>query len=103
MTSPLWGPVRVAEIKNSGDKWLEKLESLREYVKSYQLRFALLCVRVYKGSKDDAKAFEQLRKELREISRSMPNVKWILYRMDEYPLRKDSPCGLQVRSRGPTV
>jgi len=85
----IWGPVGAAEIGNVKDKWFDKLESLREYVEKYRLRFALLCVRVYTSSKEEAKAFEQLREKVVEVSRSTLNVKWILYRLDEYSGKED--------------
>jgi hypothetical protein len=85
----IWGPVGAAEIENVKDKWFDKLESLREYVEKYRLRFALLCVRVYTNSKEEAKAFEQLREKVMEVSRRTPNVKWILYRLDEYSWKED--------------
>jgi hypothetical protein len=37
----------------------------------------------------ETKAFEQLREKVVEVSRSTLNVKWILYRLDEYSGKKD--------------
>lgn|GEM_PF-5949322 len=86
---PILRPVGVAEIENSRDKWFEKLESLIEYIKEYQLRFALLCVRVYQNSRYDVKSFDQLKEKVISLSKDIPNVNWILYRLDESPWGKD--------------
>jgi len=85
----IWKPVGVAEIENNKNKWFEKLESLSEYTKEYQLRFVLLCVRVYQNSRDDMKSFDQLKEKIISFSRNTPNIKWILYRMDESQRNKD--------------
>jgi hypothetical protein len=85
----IWKPVGVAEIENNRNKWSEKLESLSEYIKEYQLKFVLLCVRVYQNSRDDMKSFDQLKEKVIIVSRNMPNVEWILYRWDESPWSKD--------------
>lgn len=46
-------------------------------------------MRVYLNSSIEVKTYDQLKEKIKELSKGMPGVIWILYRLNESPWRRD--------------
>ena len=81
--------VGVAEIENNPDKWIEKIETLRKYWKTYRsqkcISFLLLCAST---SPEYETRFDELKKHVRSVSETTEPA-WVLYRLDVADYKKD--------------
>jgi len=85
-------PKGVAEIENNRENWFKKLESLETYALSEnysEMDFALLCVTVYSKSKTDQQMFNELLECVKHSSEKMPNIYWVLCRLDQSPSKEE--------------
>jgi len=77
-----YDPIGVAEVENNPEKWMEKIETLKDYWKIYssqkRMLFLLLCVTTNPQYEE---RFEELMEHIKAISKTM-EITWVLYRLD---------------------
>jgi len=78
----IYHPIGVAEVENTPEKWMEKIETLKAYWKRYSrlkcITFLLLCVT---ANPQYEEKFKELLKHIKELSKITEPI-WVLYRLD---------------------